>query len=413
MMLVRCLASLTSTSMSTSKKSDWRWCMRRLTMLPPASPMMVQTWPSTPGALRMVARQAGAGDGVALGLRRPLQVAPDAPRRSSNSASVCAVDGVDGQALASGSRMPTMRSPGTGEQQSPKWMRDAGRQAAAAHEEPGALAVLDAAGGAVAAFALGPSGPGTRSPAPGPARRGRGRRPRTARPRWRRRSGPAPAAARRPCAILPAALEGLVEVARPRRVNSSFSVWRMWRRMAERARPVTVSERQSGGTSRLGAADHLDHVAVLQRRAQRLQLAVDLHARRWCRRRRCGRRRRSRAAWPPRGRLISRPLGVKTKTWSRNISSLACSTSSSASPPCSSTWTRWRRFDQRVAAAVGLHAPRRRSRRTGSCSASGRRRPPRPPGPWPRCGSASRCACPWARPPWCAASGSCCAWASR
>jgi len=35
----------------------------------------------------------------------------------------------------------------------------------------------------------------------------------------------------------------------------------------------------------------------------------------------------------PRGRLISRPLGVNTNTWSRNISSLACSSRSSASPP--------------------------------------------------------------------------------
>jgi len=34
--------------------------------------------------------------------------------------------------------------------------------------------------------------------------------------------------------------------ARPRRMNSSFSVWRMWRRMAERARPVMASERHSG-----------------------------------------------------------------------------------------------------------------------------------------------------------------------
>jgi hypothetical protein len=46
-------------------------------MLPPASPMMVQTWPSTPGASRMVAVSLALADGVALGLGRPLQVAPD------------------------------------------------------------------------------------------------------------------------------------------------------------------------------------------------------------------------------------------------------------------------------------------------------------------------------------------------
>ncbi len=50
---------------------------------------------------------------------------------------------------------------------------------------------------------------------------------------------------------LPAASKVWSTVARPRRVNSSFSVWRMWRRMAERARPVTVIERQSGGTTGL------------------------------------------------------------------------------------------------------------------------------------------------------------------
>src|SRR5688572_22263161 len=38
-MWVRCLASFTSTSKSTSKKSAWRRCMLTPMMLPPASPM--------------------------------------------------------------------------------------------------------------------------------------------------------------------------------------------------------------------------------------------------------------------------------------------------------------------------------------------------------------------------------------
>ncbi len=39
---------------------------------------------------------------------------------------------------------------------------------------------------------------------------------------------------------------------RPSLPNSSRSVWRMWRRIAERARPVTVSERQSAGMTGAG-----------------------------------------------------------------------------------------------------------------------------------------------------------------
>ena len=134
-MWVRWRASFTSMSKSTSKKSAWRWRMRMLTMLPPASPMMVQAWPSTPGRVADGGRQARARDRCCV---RPRGVHCRS-RQSSSLVLVLgqarAVDGVHGQPPPSGWRMPTMRSPGTGLQQSREVQRDAGRQPAAAHVE--------------------------------------------------------------------------------------------------------------------------------------------------------------------------------------------------------------------------------------------------------------------------------------
>ena len=267
-------------------------------MLPPASPMMVQTWPSTPGALRMVARQPGAGDGVALGLGRPLQVAPDAPR------------GPRTRPGCSQSMVWTVRP----------WPRLEDADDAVARHRRAAVAEVDADAGAS----------------------GRRRARRAARP-CRPRCGCGAAAASRSAAFRPgntvsstwagvdaAAADGVEQLvlggdgeavqrraqrdvlrAPCRRASKAWST--VARPRLLELLPLGLADVAADGRAgaagdgqrapvrrhdRLGAADDLDHVAVLQRRAQRLELAVDLHARRRCRRRRCGRRRRSPAAWP-------------------------------------------------------------------------------------------------------------------
>ena len=66
--------------------------------------------------------------------------------------------------------------------------------------------------------------------------------------------------------------------------------------------------------------EHLDDVAGLQLVVQRDDLAVDLRARRSGGRRRCGPRRRSRAASRPAASDLTSPFGVKTKTSSSTSS---------------------------------------------------------------------------------------------
>ncbi len=120
MMAVACLRSDTSISRSMSKKSCCRCCRARLRMLPPASPITVATWPSTPGALRMVARRrvraSAPSSASAVHCRSCQTESSSATSASRWQSMVCTVR------PAPSSRMPTMRSPGRGEQQAPKWI---------------------------------------------------------------------------------------------------------------------------------------------------------------------------------------------------------------------------------------------------------------------------------------------------
>ena len=247
-MLVRCLAPVTSMSKSTSKKSDWRWCMRMLTMLPPASPIRVQAWPSTPGALRTVAiRRARDTVSSACGVQcRSRQTSS----RSSYSASreqsmVCTAS-----PSPEGCRMPTIRSPGTGLQQSAKCRLTPGvsppprtyRRA----ERPSSMRTRAEAATRSLSFKPGNTLSSTWVACTRP-------RPTCSNSSsslgWAKRSsaGRSDTPARSRSALAKA----WSTAARPSRTNSSRSVRRMWRRMAERARPVRVSERQFAGTAGL------------------------------------------------------------------------------------------------------------------------------------------------------------------
>ncbi len=394
-MLVRWRASLTSMSKSASKKSPGAVVHAQADDVAAGLADDRAGLAEHAGRVEDGGRAACACETVSsLGLRRPLQVAPEVvavlelgePR---------AVDRVHDEPLAAGL---SDADDAVARHRLAAFGRSAARRLASARRRgrragrrrrPRCLRRA-----AALALARSPSGPGRRASSTWPGVT----RPRPTASKSSVLGGGGEPLERRPqrdarACDLPARSKVWSIEARPRRMNSSFSVWRMWRRIAERARPVTASERQSGCAGGLGAAHHLHHVAVGERGAQRAQLAVDLHARRSRvadvgvhRVGEIERHRPARQADQPAFRredehlveehlelgVLDQVLGVAAVL--EHLHQLA-------------------QVRQRVAAAGRLQRLGVEAVGLGPCSASGRRRPPRPPGPWPRCGSASRCAC--------------------